>query len=199
MGITIDSNLNWNEHIRNVHTTISRNIGILYKLKDILTEKCLFTMYNSLILSHISYCNIVWGNCGTIKINSLLLLQKRAIRIITNSTYLSHTDPLFQRLKTLKIQDIHTLQTAIFMYKYTMKLLPQPFSNLFNLNSNIHFHLTRHSDDYHLENPKISLAHKSIRHHGPDIWNSLPQSTRKAISLNSFKASVKKILYTQPT
>ena len=39
LGVTIDSNLRWNEHIRNIHTTVSRNTGILYKLKDILTKK----------------------------------------------------------------------------------------------------------------------------------------------------------------
>ena len=121
-------------------------------------------------------------------------LQKRAIQNITNSSYLSHTAPLFHRLKTLKLQDIHTLQAAIFMYKFTMNLLPQSFNNIFNLNSNIHSHLTRRSNDYHLENPKTTLAHKSIRHHGPDTWNSLPQTVRNSPSLFSFKTSVKKLI-----
>ena len=35
LEVTIDSHLNFNEHIRNIHTSISRNIGILYKLKKI--------------------------------------------------------------------------------------------------------------------------------------------------------------------
>ena len=191
MGVTIDSNLRWNEHIRNIHTTVSRNTGILYKLKDILTKKSLFILYNSFILSHIMYCNTVWGNCSSTKINALLLLQKRALRVITHSKYLDHTDPLFRRLKTLKVHDIHTLQTSIFMYRLTQKKLPTLFYNTFKLNSNIHSYPTRRSNDYHLENPKIILAQKSIRHHGPDIWNSLPSEIKRSSSLHSFKALLK--------
>ena len=162
LGVKIDSNLSWNEHIHNIHTSISRNTGILYKLKHFLSERSLLILYNSLILSHIIYCNIVWGNCSTTKINSLLLLQKRAIRIITNSNYLSHTEPLFHRLKSLRIQDIHTLQTGIFMYKYTYNQLPSLFHHVFNLNTNIRSYPTRHSSDYHLENPKIIIYSSKI-------------------------------------
>ena len=194
LGVTIDCHLMWNDHISNIQNSISRNIGILYKLKDFLSEKSLVVLYNSLIASHILYANVVWGNCCKTKIDSLFLLQKRAIRTITSSRYLSHTEPLFYRLKTLKIQDIHILQTGIFMYKYTYNQLPSLFHNTYNLNSNIHTYPTRRSTDYHLTNPKIILAQKSIRHHGPDVWNNLPNYIKDCSSLFSFKASLKKYL-----
>ena len=197
LGVTIDSNLNWNEHIKNIHTTVSRNIGVLYRLRNFLTEKSLFILYNSFVLSHIMYCNIVWGNCATTKINSLLLLQKRALRIITNSNYLAHSNPLFHRLKTLKVQDIHSLQTSIFMFKFSHDLLPALFHNTFQRNANIHSYPTRRSNDYHLENPKIILAHKSIKHHGPDVWNSLPDAVKQSCALYSFKSLLKTYLISQ--
>ena len=85
------------------------------------------------------------------------------------STYLSHNKTLFHRIKSLRIQDIHSLQLAVFMYKYTHNQLPAIFHNMFDLNCNVHAYPTRHSSDYHLQNPKIILAQKSMRHHGPDI------------------------------
>ena len=194
LGLTIEFNLSWNEHIRKVHTSMSRNIGILYKLRDLLTNKSLFTLYNALILPHIIYCNILWGNCSTTKINSLLLLQKRALRIITHSNYLAHSEPLFYNLKTLKINDIHIWQTGIFMYKYTFNQLPSSFHNTFTYNSTIHSYPTRHATDYHLENPKLVVALKSIRHMGPDIWNALPNNLRHNTSLHSFKSHFKRML-----
>ena len=138
------------------------------------------------------YCNIVWGNCASTKIDSLLLLQKRALRIVTNSSYLHHSNPLFYRLNTLKVKDIHTLQTGLFMFKYSHELLPPLFRNTFQFNSTIHTSPTRRSHDYHLENPKIILAQKSIKHHGPDVWNSLPNSIKQCSALHSFKTSLKK-------
>ena len=99
LGITLESTLSWSEHIQNIHSSISRNIGILFKLKDSLSEKSLFTLYNGLVLPYISYCNIVWGNSNQTKINSLLLLQKKALRIVTHSYFRANSEPLFFNLK----------------------------------------------------------------------------------------------------
>ena len=197
LGVTIDSCLSWNDHIHNVHTSISRGIGILYRLKDFISQNSLTILYNALILPFITYCNIVWGNCGSTKINSILLLQKRAMRLITNSRYLSPTNPLFSQLEMLKINDIHTIQTPIFMHKYTFNQLPSVFDNFFVPNSNIHSYPTRNSSGYHLENPRIILAQKSLKHHGPDVWNSLPNSLKQCTKLNSFKRQVKHSILNQ--
>ena len=125
----------------------------LYKLKEFLSEKSLLILYNSLILSHINYCNIVWGNCSTTNI-ILYSFFKNGLYVISQiQVTLAHTEPLFHRLKILRMQDIHTLQTGIFMYKYTHDQLPSLFQSIFNINSNIHTYPTRRSNDFHLENP----------------------------------------------
>ena len=77
LGVILDSNLTWTDHYRKVTTSVSKAIGILYKLKHILTKKTLVMLYNSLVLPHITYCNIVWGNSKQSKLNSILILQKR--------------------------------------------------------------------------------------------------------------------------
>ena len=197
LGITLESTLSWTEHIQKVHSYVSRNIGILYKLQDFLNEKSLFTLYNGLVLPHINYCNIIWGNCGQTKINSILLLQKKALRIVTHSPYRASTEPLFSNLKTLKINEIHTLQTGSFMFKYSHKLLPRTFHETFHQNSSIHSYPTRRSNDYHLENPKTTIAQRSVKHHGPDIWNSLPAQLKSIKSLKTFKVHLKSHLLSE--
>ena len=194
LGVTIDSHLTWKNHIDHICTSASRGVGVLNKLKYFLPQKSLYMLYNALVFPYMSYCNSAWGNSNKTKIQSLFLLQKRALRICTSSHYLSNTDPLFYQLKTLKIYDVHTFQTAIFMYKFSKKILPSTFQKTFTYNSNIHSYPTRHSSDIHLNNPKILLAHRSIRHHGPDIWNSLPENIKLCSSLYSFKALMKKYL-----
>ena len=54
-------------------------------------------------------------------------------------------------------------------------------------------------NNLHLSNPKILLAHKSLRHHGPDIWNSLPDSIKETTSLNSFIKGIKTFFFDQYT
>ena len=36
LGITIDKHLTWNQHVNNIYISISKGIGILYKVKDYL-------------------------------------------------------------------------------------------------------------------------------------------------------------------
>ena len=168
LGITIDQCLNFNAHIDKVVTSASRGVGVLYRLKPYVPLKTLFTVYNSIILPYISYCNLVWASQKT-KINHILLLQKKAVRLCTNAAYLANTEPLFRRLHTLPIIELHSYQIAVFMHKFHSSELPVTFDSMFQLNSSIHKYPTRTSTNVHLNNPKTALAHRSIRHTGPDI------------------------------
>ena len=151
LGIIIDKHLSWgqHQHINNVSSSISKGIGILYKLKHFLPEHSLLMIYNALILPYINYCNIIWGNCAMTKLDHMFLLQKKAVRICTKSSYLSHTDPLFNRLRIFKVYDINTLQIPIFMFKYHYEMLPPVFTNFFSYNNNLHSYPTRTCKNIH--------------------------------------------------
>ena len=59
LGVYIDERLNWDEHIKQVSGKISKNLGALRHLKNILTCKLLQLVYNSLILPYLTYYNII--------------------------------------------------------------------------------------------------------------------------------------------
>ena len=85
-------------------------------------ESVLITIYNTLILSHFHYCLLLWGY--VVKENhSLHLLQKKALRIITNSDYLAHTE-----LRILKISNMFSVVLWKFYYKLMNNKLPEYFS-----------------------------------------------------------------------
>ena len=193
LGVYINDKLTWNDHVNHVAIPISRNIGIMYKVKCFVSDKILLMVYNTLILPYISYCNILWATTKCLT-NNILLLQKKAVRICTRSGFRDHTDPLFLRLKCLKVDDINFMQTALFMFRFNTNILPIPLSSMFQPNSAVHSYATRQALDVHLENPHTALAHKSIRHRGPDVWNSLPQDVRCKRKLLSFKVAIKRIL-----
>ena len=177
---------------------ISRCIGILAKLKHFLPLWTLITIYNSILLPHITYCNIVWGSFKS-KNNQIYLLQKKAIRLCAGGGFLDPTDPLFFRFKALKVDDINTLQTALFMYRFQSNQLPKTFDNIFRLNSTIHKYPTRISSNVHLLNPVTRLAHKSIRHAGPDTWNNIPLNVRRSLTISRFKFEFKKTILSKYT
>ena len=71
-------------------------------------------------------------------LNSLVLLQKRIIRIITGSRRLSHTDPLFRELGLLKLQDVNKFMIGKFIFRWYHNELPNIFNDKFEFVRNVH-------------------------------------------------------------
>ncbi len=61
LGLTLNENLNWKNHINKISNKISKTIGILNKLKHFLPLKTEILYYNSLILSHLNFVILDWG------------------------------------------------------------------------------------------------------------------------------------------
>ena len=108
-----------------VRNKISEVVGILYRLNNIFPRYILQTLYNSLIASYINYGLLIWG----VESYRIELLQKRAIRLITNSSYTAHTTPLFIELSLLKLKDMFKIKLVKFYYKLSSNLLPQYFES----------------------------------------------------------------------
>ena len=83
------------------------------KLKRYLPIPVMKLMYDSLILSHLQFGITCWGY----ECNRLFKLQKRALRIMTNSKYNAHTEPLFKDLKLLKLDGIFDIQCMKFFFQ----------------------------------------------------------------------------------
>jgi hypothetical protein len=127
-------------------------------------------------------------------LDNIFKLQKRALRIIYNTDYLSHTKHMFHELKTLNIYDLNKLQIALFMFRFKEHSLPNPFSNYFSKHSDIHNYNTRNAKKYITIKPITNLAKYSIKYSGPKIWNSLNTNLTESKSIYSFKSSLKQEL-----
>ncbi len=119
-----NENLNWKSHCDKIANNISRAVGVLNRLKHFLPEPIRILLYNSMIVSHINYCILVWGGYEYLRI---FKLQKKDIRIISISKYNAHSGPLFKHLNLLQIEDIWRLNELKFYYKYENRLLPDYF------------------------------------------------------------------------
>ena len=127
LGLIISSNLKWNKHIDHIALKISKVTGILYRLKSIFPRDALLTLYNALIMPHFHYCFLVWGS-NVKDGHKLHLLQKKAIRVISNSHYIAHTEPICKRLHMLKVSDMFRLAIWKFYHKLMNKKLPSYFN-----------------------------------------------------------------------
>ena len=194
LGLNLDPNLNWKNHVNTLCNKIAQTIGILFKIRCFVPQRILINLYHSLILSQLSYCNIVWGNTHPTYLNRLYVLQKKAIRLITSSDYLAHTSPLLKDYKILSLFDIYSFQLGVFMYKICNNLLPPFLCNKFSYNSDIHDHFTRQSKNLHFKSVRCNIQKKSFIHTGTHLWNNLDPTLKDAPSISYFSCKLKTFL-----
>ena len=156
LGLLINKNLNWKPHVEKTAGKISKAIGVINRLKCVVPQNILVTLYNSLILSHINYCTLAWGY----EHKRITKLQKKAIRIIHMARYSSHTDPLFKKIRSLKFKDLFELNILKFYYKLMNNNLPDYFLHLSKVTrAQTHSYNTRFRNNVR----QIQLRHKSRR------------------------------------
>ena len=186
LGVLIDENLTWSNHIESIVNKISKSAGLICKLKYILPTYVLLTLYNTLILPYLNYCALIWAVNNSYKLNSILLVQKRVIRAICRTDRSAHSAPLFKRCGLLVIHDIYKLQVAQFMFRFHYHLLPKIFSDFFVMNDVVHPYFTRQSKKLHIHSATKKLRQDNIRFAGPKLWNSLPSEDTSVSSLTAF-------------
>ena len=100
----------------------------------------------------------VWGSAKSVHLSSILLLQKKIIRLITFSERLAHTEPIFfLQLNILPIDKLTQDRIELFMYKMFYGLHPTTINNMYNKNCDVHNHNTRHRNYLH-----VSMAHSEL-------------------------------------
>ena len=191
LGLRISETLSWKDHIDKVKGKISKIAGSMYRIKNQVNSKILLAIYNSLILSHLHYGILCWGFQG----HHLFKLQKRAVRTICKTKYNAHTDPLFKKLKLLKVMDIFKTQCLKFFKQLNTGKLPHYFlSNFkFTRSCDIHNRPLRNTNVYRVEHTNRHMSRNTIRHYIPTLLNETDKSLLNYMQTHSILSAKRKI------
>ena len=83
-----------------------------------------------------------WASTYVTNLQRIYLLQKRAVRAISEADYKASSKPLFANLKILDVFSIYSLQVSSFMYLYHNDALPISFTQIFQIGNQIHQYST---------------------------------------------------------
>ena len=192
LGLFIDEGLTWKNHVKHVCQKMSKVCGIISKIRHCVNMKTLKIVYYALGYSYLRYCNIVWGSASKNILKPLVALQNRILRIMTFAPFgRIDIDELYLKLRLLRLDKIHYLEKAKFMYRYYKNKLPSNFNNYFETQTAV-----THSYNLRNRNPPRQIlsiyAEKMIKYNGPDIWSTIPTEIQNCQSLKSFTDRLKK-------
>ena len=172
LGVLIDKSLKFTKHIDHISNIVGRNIGIISRIRFCIDKRTTHLLYNSLILPYLNYCCMIWGSNYNSQLIRLVILQKRAVRLI-EYVYPPHSsDPIFKKYNILKLADIVKSQMLLVMHKFLTGQLPQTFENTYKLfvaSSPLRRQV------YHLQQPFSNRNYRLFTTSclGPKLWNTI--------------------------
>ena len=190
LGILLDENISWKNHIRSVEKNLAKNTGLLHRAKYLLDDSSLKTIYFSYIHSYLNYANIAWGSTYRTKLKTIHYHQKHAARIVFDQDKLTHSRPLLRSLNALNVYQINLYQHLNFMHKVNNNVAPIAFHEIFTNPS--HNYPTNFSyNSFSLKKCSLNSTKYSISFRGPKLWNDFLNNEEKQI--RSYTVFSKKI------
>jgi len=193
LGVIIDSNLSWKNHISYISSKIAKNIGVLCRGRKIFNNETMLSLYNALILPYLTYCIHIWGSAYKTYINQLVLLQKRAIRLIAGVPHRTHTKELFHTYNILPVENLYKYTIALFIYKLHHNILPDFGFNLIYM-SDIHNYITRNCNCIQIPRFHTEFGKRSFNYSAIIMWNEIVSVINCNSTIGSFKNSLRKYL-----
>ena len=181
LGLLIDSNLAWKQHINYISTKISRSIGLIAKLRHYVPQNTLITLYWALIHPYLNYGIAIWGHTSKTLFDKLLRLQKRTLRLIFFKDRKQSAIPLFVKTNIPPLNNMYISSISNLMHDVNNKVAPQNLSKLFTKVSDVHHYSTRSStsDNLFSKPSRLNIQSNSFSRFGVRLWNSIPKSIRK--------------------
>lgn len=185
LGVLIDDQLLWTEHIKNLVNKIGSVIGIIYRNNDLLPLHCKKSIYFALVHSNLLYCVEVYGNTSKSNLSPLVTKCNSLLRVLQSMPRKTRVSDLYSAFNTLPVNLLFQLCTLKLIHRcrYDYENVPLVINQLFTTGSSIHQHNTRTNNNFALRN---RLNPNSISFYGPSLWNKLPSTLQNCSSLYLF-------------
>lgn len=193
LGVVLDTNLKYTDHIAQVKRKAAFGIRILLKARPFFKTPTLISLYFAFVRSHFSYCASSWGNTYPTHLIPLQHLQNQAIRIITFSPYRTNASLLLTEYRILMVSNLVKFSLLVYLFKSVHDLCS--FS-IFNRDSLKNLNPTRFASTGNLLLPKIRTNYGKMNTTFVAVnnWNSLPTEIKQLLSLPNFKNNLRAYL-----
>ena len=191
LGVTVDSELSWNDHVSSVVRKCNCILISLYRCRHYFTPHVLKIIIQTYVFPYIRYCMCVWG--GTTK-NNMTKLQKIinfSARIVCNVKKYDHITSALISLEWPRIEVMAAHGDLLKLYR-TLKEegAPHDIKTMFVPRAAVSERQTRATDmgRLHLPNPRLAATRRAFSYRAAAAWNRLPPTTCGAPSVKAFKA-----------
>lgn len=183
LGLTIDESLTWGSHVDNLLKKLNSGIYALSKMSFLANPNILKMLYFAHIHSHISYGLCLYGSTKVANLESILKIQKRAIRVILRLKSDESVRQHFKNLQILTVYGQYILDTILITKR-----------NLGSSTEQTHSYNTRNRREIIHAHHRLEFYNKGPTYAGLKFIKQIPQALKAEQNMVKFKRNLKSYL-----
>lgn len=189
LGLQLQSNLSWDQHIQLLRTKISRAVGLLYKFKYKFNHETKFLLYQALVQSNLNYLTLLYGYRKSVEFRSLFRLQNKALKTVANLPMTYSTISLYKNVfpSVLPLYGMYKMQLLVYVFKCVHNIGHHTI--IFSINQNV-FN-TRNNTNLRVARCRLELTKQRIEYMGSYEFNNLPHDLKTINRISTFKNQLK--------
>lgn len=194
LGVHFDRYMSFEPHIDELYKKVMGTLIYLNRVKDFFEAETRLIVVQSLALSLINYCFIIWGSTSDLLLNRVQKLQNFAARVAIGTVRkFDHITPHLLQLEWLKMKDKYIFEVNVIVFKIVRNMFPNWLYD-FNTVDTVTGVVTRQANNLVVRRATTNAGSREIYVRGPYFWNKIPSGIREVASLNSFKNKLHKYI-----
>ena len=190
LGITIDSELKFDLHVKNLCRNANLKLHALARISTFMPMTKLKIIMKAFILSQFNYCPLVWMFHSRESNNRINRIHERALRL-TYKDKMSSFQDLLKKDGSVTIHHKNLQILATEIYKFLNGLSPKIMGEVFQLKE-VKYDLRTEVifRDYNINT--VRYGEQSISYLAPRIWKLVPKNIKESPTIKAFKSRIKK-------
>lgn len=175
LGLQINKNLNWSDHLETLVGKLNRVTYTMRVLQSYVEESTVRTLYFSNFQSLLRYGIIFWGQDKEVR--HVFVAQKRMLRTILKIPTKESCRTKFKNNNLLTVTGLYVYETLLFFFKN-----PHVFDGLRSKSSRV--------TNYNYPIHRLTLYEKGWFYSAIALFNKLPQSIKDINNFKPFKSKL---------
>jgi fibrillarin-like rRNA methylase len=192
LGVTLDQNLSFNNHVQNIVKASNFHIRALRHIRPYLNKEVANTVACSIVSTRLDYCNSLLYGTTAANIQKLQRIQNTLARVVVDARRRDSITPILQDLHWLPIEQRIMYKVALITHKVLQEQQPHYLAELAmkyqpsrQLRSSTQCRLAKSTG------LKSKLGGQAFSTASEEVWNTLPVQLRETTHLQTFKRNLK--------
>ncbi len=171
----VDSKLKFDAHIKKMSTTIKTNLNCFRMIRPCISLKAAQVFMHAMILSHMTYCAIIWGQASQSVVKPVMSLYKQTLKVMDQKPMKWHHCQILQKYNLLSFDNLLKFSFIKTVFKCIHGLAPDIVCQLIQkLSSDGAKTRGAVSGNCRVRRRRITVGQSSFSVKCSHLWNTMP-------------------------